>query len=260
MLASANTLAAEPRYHNPSPMVQVIGYANEVAVVVKGVEITALVDTGSHISALTKVFCTEFGLRILPLRGLLHLKGMGGFPIPYEEYIEANLPIPGLPRYNEDVLLFLVSNHKYGQREPVQIGIQVIDHLVATMTEKELQQLWIPGNRYTSALQFPTGNTVKGLNIPAYDLEGIKGKICTVREVIILPFVTAIVKDIANLMHSKCINEVVEPVMGYSDHIATPRYYGVLKPGRGKIDFCLRNHSAKQITLPKETAVGENTP
>ena len=32
-----------------------------------------------------------------------------------------------------------------------------------------------------------------------------------------------------------------------------------LKPGRGKNDGCLRNHSAKQITLPKWTAVGEIT-
>ena len=35
------------------------------------------------------------------------------------------------------------------------------------------------------------------------------------------------------------------------------RCHGILKPGRGKIDDCLRNHSAKQITLPKQTIVGE---
>ena len=35
------------------------------------------------------------------------------------------------------------------------------------------------------------------------------------------------------------------------------RSYGVLTPGRGKIDVCLRNHSAEHITLPNQTAVGE---
>ena len=35
------------------------------------------------------------------------------------------------------------------------------------------------------------------------------------------------------------------------------RSYGLLKPGRGKIHLCLRNHSAKQIILSKQTAVGE---
>ena len=48
---------------------------------------TALVDTGPQISALTEGFCTEMGLKILPLRnlirGLCHLKGTGGFLILY---------------------------------------------------------------------------------------------------------------------------------------------------------------------------------
>ena len=35
------------------------------------------------------------------------------------------------------------------------------------------------------------------------------------------------------------------------------RSYGVLKPWQGKIDLCLRNHSVKQTTLQRSTAVGE---
>ena len=60
----------------------------------------ALVDTGSQISALTKGFCLERGLQILPLRnlmkGVLHLKGLGDITIPCKGYVEANLT-------NEDV-------------------------------------------------------------------------------------------------------------------------------------------------------------
>ena len=59
------------------------------------------------------------------------------------------------------------------------------------------------------------------------------------------------------MTHSECMNVLVQPVMGYLDHIATARSYWVLRPGRGKIDVCLRKHSAKLITLPKQTAVGE---
>ena len=53
------------------------------------------------------------------------------------------------------------------------------------------------------------------------------------------------------MMHSKYMNVVIEPLMGYSDHISMARSYGVLRPGRGKIDVCLRNHSTKH------TAAGE---
>ena len=68
---------------------------------------------------------------------------------------------------------------------------------------------------------------MKGLNIPEYNLKGVKGKICTIREVIILPFMSTVIKGITNVMtHSKCMNVVLKPVMGYSDHTATARTYG----------------------------------
>ena len=86
----------------------------------------------------------------------------------------------------------------------------------------------------------------------------MKGNIFTIREVVILPCMTIVAKGITNLMkHSKCMNVVAEPVVGYWEHIAMARSYGVLKPGRGKTDFCLRYHSVKQITLPQQTAAGE---
>ena len=65
-LVSLNTWAAEPGYHNLSLVVWLIGCANEAPVVVEGAEMIALVDTGSQMSTLTKGFCTEIGLRILP--------------------------------------------------------------------------------------------------------------------------------------------------------------------------------------------------
>ena len=81
---------------------------------------TALVDTGSQNSALTAGFYIDRGLRILPLGNLmkevLHLEWIRGITIPYKEYVEANLTIPDLPCYNEDVLFLIVANHKYGDR------------------------------------------------------------------------------------------------------------------------------------------------
>ena len=53
------------------------------------------------------------------------------------------------------------------------------------------------------------------------------------------------------------MNVDVKPVMGYLDHLVMARPYKILKPGRAKSNVCLRNHNAKQITLPKWPAVGE---
>ena len=75
------------------------------------------------------------------------------------------------------------------------------------------------------------------------------------------PLGTTVVKGMVDLTtHSKYLSVVVEPVTGYSEHIAMARSYGELKPGKGKIDVCLRNHSARQVTLPKQTTMGEITP
>ena len=101
---------------------------------------------------------------------------------------------------------------------------------------------------------------MKGLDIPKYDLEWVKGKIHTMREVVIPPFGATIFKGIVNLTtHTKCWYVAAELVMGYSENTILAKSYGVLKLGRGKIDLCLRNHSAMQIVLPKQTAVREIT-
>ena len=83
MLINTSKLAAESGYHNPDPLVWLLGCPNEARVVVQGVEMMVLVDTRSQISALPEGFCTEMGLKILPLntliRGVLYLMGMGAF-------------------------------------------------------------------------------------------------------------------------------------------------------------------------------------
>ena len=63
MSVSTNKLAAESGYHNPDPLVWVLGHANVAMVVIDGGKTMALVDTGSQISTLTEGFCTEMGLR-----------------------------------------------------------------------------------------------------------------------------------------------------------------------------------------------------
>ena len=86
------------------------------------------------------------------------------------------------------------SNHKYEERVLLQIGTQVIDQLVATMTKKELQQAWETWERVYLSTILSKRNIVKGLDIPDYNLKGVKGKIHTIREVMIPPFGITIVK------------------------------------------------------------------
>ena len=81
------------------------------------------------------------------------------------------------------MLFLVISDNNYWERVPVQIGTQVIDHLVVTMTEKELQQAGKTWKQVNLSTLISNRNTMKGLNVPEYDLKGVKGEIHTIREV-----------------------------------------------------------------------------
>ena len=63
--------------------------------------------------------CEELNLKIQPFGWLLELEGTGGATIPYLGFVEVNLQIPGIRRYNEDVLLLAIPTMAYAERVPV---------------------------------------------------------------------------------------------------------------------------------------------
>ena len=78
------------QYYNPE-VVRLFGKVNEAPVVVEGVHILGLLDTGSTISAITDAFCHQYGLKVHPLGNLVKIEGTGGFEVPYIGYVEVNL-------------------------------------------------------------------------------------------------------------------------------------------------------------------------
>ena len=68
-----------PKYHNPDPLVRLIGEANEAPAVVEGIPITSLVDSGACTSAMVKSFAEELQLEIKPLKTILDIEGWGGW-------------------------------------------------------------------------------------------------------------------------------------------------------------------------------------
>ena len=94
--------------------------------------------------------------------------------------------------------------------------------------------------------------------MPEYDLDKVKGKVQTTMKVVILPFKTIVVKGQVQLnMHSVHINVLIEPTLGYSQHIATFQTCRVLQLGSGKINISLQNMNTKEIEVDKKIAVSE---
>ena len=78
------------------------------------------------------------------------------------------------------MLFLVILDHKYGERVPVQIGTQVIDHLLVTMTEKELQHTGEIWKQVHLSSVISKRNAVKSLDVLKYDLKELKGKICII--------------------------------------------------------------------------------
>ena len=82
-----------PEYHNPDPLVRLIGEANEAPAIVEGVSITSLVYSGACMSAMVKSFAEELQLEIRPLKTILDIEAMGDGAVSYHRYVECHLQL-----------------------------------------------------------------------------------------------------------------------------------------------------------------------
>ena len=75
-------------YHNPDPLGQLVGEANESKVIVEGQETRALLDSGSQLSAISWTWVKKLKLEPKQLQSILRIEGSGGLEVPYLGYVE----------------------------------------------------------------------------------------------------------------------------------------------------------------------------
>ena len=147
--------------------------------------------------------------------------GYRGIFITYKGYVEAGMSISNLPYSNEEVLLLLIPDNKYRERVTVSIRTLVIDQLVSLITVKELHQAGKTWKHVHLSTVLSKQNTLTRFSMPEYDLDKVRGKVQTNMKVVNPPFETVILKGQVKLnMYSKHINILMEPTLGYSQHIA----------------------------------------
>ena len=75
-------------YHNPDPLVCLIGESNETDVIVENAKVKGLVDSGAQISSISDKLLQ---LEVHPLKTRLDLEPMGGGQVPYDGYVELHM-------------------------------------------------------------------------------------------------------------------------------------------------------------------------
>ena len=174
-----------PEYHNPDPLVRLIGEANEAPAIVEGIPITSLVDSGACMSAMVKSFAKELQLEIKPLKTILDIEGRGGGAVPYHGYVECRLRLPQIKKFDVDVLMLIIDDSAYGMRVPVQIGTLHIDMALDLATEAEMKKLSRRWERAKMATALRMNSMV--VDGESFKLDEINGSVHTTQKLTVGP-------------------------------------------------------------------------
>ena len=210
-----------PQYHNPDPLVRLIGTPNESPAIVEGIHITSLVDSGANMSAITKSFVDELQLEIKPLETILDIEATGGGQVPYHGYVECHLKIPMIKKFDLDVLMLVIDDSPYGMRVPIQIGTLHIDMALDLATEEERRKLNRQWKRaeMAASLRMAGANATTGdsENKATFSLDEINGSAFLTQDVEVEPFgheaVSCILKGpVKKSAYFKRVNVALEPL------------------------------------------------
>ena len=265
---------------NADLVAQLVGCTNEAPVVMDGRKVATLVDLGAQVLNISAQICEELGLKIQPLGQLLELEGTGGAAIPYLGFVEVNLQIPGIRRYNKDVLLLAIPTMAYAERVLVMVGSKIIDKALSCMTVGELTRATVTwqqahfGAVMSGSLQLSHSRSEKlalqnlsgesdPVEVQKYQLDGVKGAVCTTQKVTVPPFQTMTVKGNVGVKgHCMKVHVLMEPVLGPQllAAVVPIANYGELHPGSSRVPICLRNMSACAVEIPAKTVVDQVIP
>ena len=114
-------------YHNPDPLFRPVGEVNETTVIVEGQEARALIDSGSHLLAISLAWVKKLNLKPQQLWSILQIEGSGGLDVPYLGYVEICLRIPKIKAFDNDILLLIVPDSAHTYHSPITLGTLYID-------------------------------------------------------------------------------------------------------------------------------------
>ena len=243
------------KYHNPDPLLWLIGLANEATILIEGQQFLALIDSGAQLSTMSELLVQALKLPIHKLNTLIEAEVSGGGITPYTRYVEARLTIPGIKQMDKDSLFMVTNDSPYTQRVPIQLGTLHIREAMQLATKKEKQSL---SSAWETASFAPQALSKAGiLNESNFNLSQVDGKVKLTKAVVIKPFQTVHVSGhTESNQHFKRVNVIVEsdPKRDYGAAILI-NGYTVLKPGSSCVSVGFRNISCQCITILAKTVI-----
>ena len=76
------------KIHNPDPLARLIGPTNETVIILEGVKMKALIDTGANMLCINQWLVEKLQLPVQSLQTILNIEGTGGARVPYYGIVE----------------------------------------------------------------------------------------------------------------------------------------------------------------------------
>ena len=244
-------------YHNPNPLVRLIGEVNETEIIIENEKVKGLIDSGAQVSSISDTFTSKLGLKIKQLNTLLDLEPTGGGQVPYNWYVELRMRVPNVRAFDLDVLMLVIPESEYSQRVPITIGTIHIDEIIDLITDKELRLASCQWQRGIISQKV----VIKQLQMKENKdiLTQGKGEVKLTRKVVIPPLDTISVSGLTNInKHSKRVNIVTEPRED-EDEFTVP-CYSYMRLGSKRTAVALWNLSKKPQILTNGTVVAKIQP
>ena len=242
------------KYHNPDPLLRLIGPANEATIIVEGQMFLALIDSRAQLSTMSESLVQALRLPIHKLNTLIEAEASGGGIVPYVGYVEARLATPGIAKMNKDSLFMVSSDSPYTKRVPLQIGTLHIQEALQLATKEEIEAL--PQAWETAG--FPSSTLIRSgiMKEPEFDLDKVQGHVKLTKSITIGPFQMVHASGLTECrQHFKRVNVIVEPDPHKEYSVAVPIHgYTVLKPGSSRVSIGIWNLSCRQVTIPAKTS------
>ena len=194
------------------------------------------------------------GLKINSLDQFIDIEGSGGISVPYIGYVEVNLKIPEIKAYEEDVLMMVMNDSRYGDQVPFAFGTKHTHAALEVITKKEWAEL---GESWGCAALPAYGAKVSEME--HFNLNSVQGNVKVHKTTILPPLSTTFVKGRSKVKgHHKRINIATEHSNNITNsNIAAVRSYSFMKPRSNKVIVSVKNLTSKEIILKTGIVVGK---
>ena len=241
------------------------GKPTETEIILEGKRTTALLDTGSTVSTVSKSYYTKELSHFIEMRHLnqiLDIECAGGTQLPYDGYIEADIKTPGNSNKTIRNIMLVVPDTQYNQHIPVLLGTNVLQLAIEHLKDEH-------GARYlqTASLTTPWFTTLRCLTLREKELKKNDDRLAVVKTSCRVTLPPNSVTDVKGFYDKELPYQTTASLLqsstlstDYRDFDVEPTLRMYHYRNNGVVSVKLANTTTRTLTIPSRGIICEIQP